>query len=75
MKSDSITNKEYILACLNDEIDDGGASYEACVHYHIACPYGESDERAPCHGKGLDYPNRKNCVACKLDWLESEADV
>lgn len=72
-----MTNKEYIVMLLsdNDLIDDGGASYEALVHYHINCPYLCGDERAHCHNKPLDYPTRKHCVACKLEWLDMEVDT
>ena len=72
-----MTNKEYIIACLNDEIDDGGASWESCVHYHINCPYTCGDKRAHCfnHGNDFDFINRENCVACKMEWLESEVDT
>lgn len=74
-----MTNKEYIIACLNDEIDDGGASFEACVYYNIACPYTVGDERAHCYNlpsaANDDYTERrKRCFACKAEWLESEAD-
>ncbi len=71
-----MTNKEYIVKLLSDEdfIDDGGTSYEALVHYNISCPYTCGDERAHCHNKPLDYTNREVCVACKMEWLESEVD-
>ena len=69
-----MTNREYIVKCLNDEVDDGGSSYEATVHYSIACPYNVGDKRAHCYDKGLDYPNREHCVACKYEWLENEVD-
>jgi hypothetical protein len=75
-----MTNKEYIIEVLSDEyndpFDDGGASFEALVHYHINCPYLCGDERAHCHNKPLDYSNdRKHCVACKLEWLDMEVDT
>lgn len=69
-----MTNKEYIIACLNDEIDDGGASYEACAHYYINCPYTTGDSRAACYDKPLGFTNRNVCSACKMAWLEEEAD-
>jgi hypothetical protein len=71
-----MTNKEYIVKLLSEEdfIDDGGTSYEALVHYNINCPYTCGDVRAHCHNKPLDYTNRKVCVACKMEWLESEVD-
>ena len=73
-----MTNKEYIVELLSDEsndpFDDGGASYEALVHYNIACPYNCGDERAHCYGKPFDFIDRKECVACKMEWLESDVD-
>lgn len=69
-----MTNLEYMIASLTDQFDDGGASYEATVHYNVKCPYFEGDERAHCHGKGLDYPSRDNCFPCKHEWLNSEVD-
>lgn len=73
-----MNNKEYIVKVLSDEsndpFDDGGASYEALVHYNIACPYYCGDKRAHCHNKPLGYPDREHCVACKMEWLESDVD-
>ena len=43
-----MTNQEYLIAALNDEIDDGGAAREAVIHYNIACPYTLGDKRALC---------------------------
>jgi hypothetical protein len=72
-----MTNKEYIIKVLSegDPFDDGGVSYEALVHYHIDCPYSCGDERAHCHNKPLGYPDRKHCVACKMEWLDMEVDT
>ena len=43
-------------------IDDGGASEEAEVHYHINCPYLSGDERGLCvNGKESC---RELCVNC-----------
>lgn len=75
-----MTNKEYILEVLsddyNDPFDDGGACFEALVHYHIACPYIVGDTRAHCHEDDeLVAPNRKTCVACKMEWLDMEVDT
>lgn len=53
-------------------IDDGGASEEAEVYYHINCPYFNGDERASCH-KENDI-NRELCVDCKRKWLLQEVD-
>ena len=62
-----MTNLEYMIASLTNQIDDGGASYEATVHYNVNCPYFEGDERAHCYNKGLDYPSRENCFPCKRE--------
>ena len=73
-----MTNKEYIVMLLSDNelIDDGGASFEALVHYNIACPYTVGDARAHCHEDNeLNELNRKTCVACKLEWLDMEVDT
>ena len=68
-------NREYIAALLDDEnyIDDGGASYESVVYYHIDCPYYSGDKRAHCRGKGHEM-TREQCTACKMEWLEMEVD-
>lgn len=68
-----MTNREYIIACLQGEIDDGGASEEACIAYNINCPYFEGDSRCLCAREGGDI-NRETCVECKSKWLESEVD-
>ena len=69
-----MTNREYVARLLADPdwIDDGGASYEAMVHYSIACPYFAGDKRCHC-GEGKD-PNRDRCSECKMEWLEAEVD-
>lgn len=69
-----MTNKEYIIKVLsdvdNDPFDDGGASYEALVDHNIKCPYNCTwDKRAHCYNGSGD-----GCVACKMEWLESEVD-
>ena len=72
-----MTNREYIVGLLSEYgfIDDGGTSYEAMVHYNIACPYFDGDERCHCHGKDDDFINRDNCFFCKQEWLDSEVDT
>lgn len=55
-------------------IDDGGATEEAEVHYHINCPYFDRDERALCHGCKLSDVGRDLCVKCKFQWLLDEVD-
>lgn len=67
-----MTNQEYLLAALNDEFDDGGATREAAVHYHINCPYYGRDSRSECKDKEI---SRDVCVRCKEKWLESEVDA
>ena len=69
-----MTNREYMAKQLADPdwIDDGGALYESMVYYNIDCPYFCGDERRHC-GKDKE-PNRKRCVECKMEWLESEVD-
>jgi hypothetical protein len=64
-----VTNLEYLIACLRDEIDDGGASYEAAVHYNIACPHFCGEKVLPCDN---EEPSRKLCVPCKMKWLKQE---
>lgn len=66
------TNQEFLIACLNGEVDDGGASWEAELHYHIACPYFNGDERALCNDS--EEMSRDLCVECKRKWLESPID-
>lgn len=53
-------------------IDDGGASEEAEVHYHVNCPYFSGDERCLC-SKDKE-PCRDLCVKCKFQWLLDEVD-
>lgn len=55
------------------EIDDGGASEEAEIHYHVNCPYFGGDERALCHDRENDI-DRELCVECKRKWLLQEVD-
>ena len=68
-----MTNKEFLIACMNGKIDDGGSAWEASLHYHIACPYFAGDERAYCH-ENEDNIGRDLCVRCKANWLDSEVD-
>ena len=64
------TNWEYIKAAIDGDIDDGGASEEAAIYYHIACPYYGRDPRGKCVDN--DVPTRQMCVECKAEWLEAE---
>lgn len=68
-----VTNRKYMVALLQNEsfVDDGGASYEALVYYHINCPYFDGDKRCLCRNNEI---NRENCYACKEKWLNSEVD-
>ena len=74
-----MTNREYMIGLLQDWtfIDDGGASYEAMVHYNVKCPYFYGDDRALCYENNRQNDalvNRENCVACKEQWLDSGVD-
>lgn len=66
-----MTNKEYLILALNDEIDDGGAAREAFIHYNIACPYTLGDERALCRSRTRRM-SRETCVQCKEAWLNAQ---
>ena len=70
------TNREYLIKSLSDPnwMDDGGASYDSMLYYHIDCPYPYGDPRAHCSGKPDDYICWDNCNACKEDWLDREVD-
>lgn len=46
-----MTNMEYMIIALNDEVNDGGATQEAVIHYNIACPYILGDQRALCESR------------------------
>ena len=66
-----MTNLEYIISALKDEIDDGGASYESVVFYNLACPYRSRDK---CRCDDIDtYPLPwEICFECKNEWLQKE---
>lgn len=68
-----MTNRELLIATLTDtlDIDDGGATEEAIIHYHIACPYFDGDPRCKCLNKDI---SRDLCVECKSEWLDSDID-
>ena len=68
-----MTNQEYLIAALNDEIDDCGAAREAVIHYNIACPYTLGDERALCHSRTRRM-SREACVQCKEAWLNAQME-
>lgn len=81
-----ITNAEYMINLLLDllnnngikvhffDIDDGGASMEAMIHYNIECPYHVGDKRAKCTKMKICGPTREQCLECKYDWLKNEVD-
>ena len=63
------TNLDYIVAALKNEIDDGGASFEAVVNYYISCPHYSGEVNLPCDDAEI---SRQICVPCKMEWLEKE---
>ena len=71
------TNKDYLIAALTDDIDDGGASYESVAEYNINCPYyGSCDCLNHHEGNQYETEEYKNgCTRCKLAWLEREYDT
>lgn len=71
------TEKDYLIAVLTDNIDDGGASYEAVCRYNIKCPYSRSRDCYNEHFKN-EYGTKEyeeGCVECKMAWLEREYDT
>ena len=71
------TNKDYLIAALSGNIDDGGASYESLAHYEISCPYiwdrdclNEHE-----HNKYDTKEYNDGCVRCKLAWLDRLYDT
>lgn len=68
-----MTNQEYLIIALNNEIDDDGAAREAVIRYNIDCPYMLGDKRALCGGS-RERMNRETCVQCKEAWLNAQAD-
>lgn len=71
------TNKDYLIAALTDDIDDGGASYGSVVEYHIDCPYFGGDNCLNEH-EDNEYDTKAykdGCIRCKLAWLEREYDT
>lgn len=67
------TNRDYIIAALQGEFDDGGATEEAVIYYNIDCPYMEGDQRGECEKLGKDI-GWETCTECKTKWLDSEPD-
>ena len=69
-----MTNREFIKMCLDNEIDDDGASRDMEIERHIACPYHSGDKRCECNGLDYDDFTKDVCIKCKSKWLESEVD-
>ena len=73
------TNRDYLIAVLADDIDDGGAAYESVADYNIACPYTgfydclnhHEDPKRDCDSR--EY--RDCCTRCKMSWLAREYDT
>jgi hypothetical protein len=65
------TNRDYLIAALAEEIDDGGASFESAVRYHVDCPYCSTADCLNEHENNqygtADY--HQGCVRCKISWL------
>ena len=71
------TNRDYLIAALAGDIDDGGASYDAAARYNIECPYSSDRD---CYNEhfGNDYGTaayREGCLQCKLAWLARKYDT
>lgn len=70
-----MTNREMLIKALNDDFDDGGATYDSVVDYNINCPYFGNDNRAHCHyNEPYQALTHEQCLECKLEWLEAEVD-
>ena len=74
---DKATNKDFIIAALTDNIDDGGAAFDSMVEHYIDCPYGLNTD---CYNEhfGNKYGTGKyeeGCVKCKTTWLERGYDT
>lgn len=67
------TNRDYIIAALQDEFDDGGSTEEGVIYNNIACPYIEGDKRCECEKPGKDI-GWETCTECKTKWLDSETE-
>ena len=71
------TNKDYLIAVLADDIDDGGSSYESVAKYEINCPYSYDADCLNEH-EGNKYDTKEyneGCVRCKMAWLERVYDT
>lgn len=66
------TNKDYIIAAMTGEIDDGGAALESVLFYNIQCPYRTDLDKGKCVEEKIGNVTREDCAECKEKWLESE---
>lgn len=79
-----LTNRELLIAALLDgvndkertmkrvlsvDLDDGGATEEMMVHYHVNCPYSYEKD---CMLKKNEEPNGITCTRCKFKWLNKK---
>lgn len=72
-----VTNKDYIIAALTHNIDDGGSSYVSVAEYQIDCPYVWDKDCLNYH-KNTTHGTKEyneNCVKCKLAWLDRAYDT
>lgn len=70
-----MTNLEYLIVALRDEIADNGAGWDSMIYYNIACPYPVGYKRRLYSGTDI---NRKlACSARHNDrmrrWTNEEA--
>ena len=71
------TNKDYLIAVLSDNIDDGGSSYASVAEYNIECPYLGMEDCLNEHNE-YEYGTEEykgGCIRCKLRWLDREYDT
>lgn len=69
-------NRELLIHALEDGedydfFDDGGATTESVIAYHIDCPY-TSTEGHPCDGEVYPWDTLDVCGPCKMEWLDKE---
>lgn len=67
-----MTNRELLIASLNDDLDDWAAS-ESNIAYNIACPYYGEPYGHPCDGLTWPWSTLTVCGPCKAEWLDKEA--
>lgn len=74
---DNATNKDWLIAALTDNIDDGGASLDSIIEDNIDCPYRLLCDCYNDHF-GYEYGTdeyKEGCVKCKTTWLERAYDT